>query len=84
MTAAAPRGRLSRVTPANARDRMKSLLSQPARREQFQRLKVQRRAKVGDASCGALAGHREAERSRERAPGIEGKSRRVSLVPIRC
>jgi hypothetical protein len=44
---------LSRVTPANARDLMKSLLSQPARREQFQWLKVQRRAKVGDARAAA-------------------------------
>ena len=44
---------LSRVTPANARDLMKSLLNQPARRKQFQWLKVQRGAKVGDARAAA-------------------------------
>ena len=30
-------------------------------------------AEVGDACCGALAGHREAKRSRESAPGNRGQ-----------
>jgi hypothetical protein len=34
---------------------------------------------VGDASCGALAGHRGVERCRERAPG---SSRQIATGPL--